>query len=59
MYLAVPKQESIGAKMPALPIFKFHTNTIQSILDPVAAQVSAIVCAVKNNHNFYYLENPK
>ena len=45
--------------MPALPIFKFHTNTIQSILDPVAAQVRAIVCAVKNNHNFSNLENPK
>jgi hypothetical protein len=26
--------------MSGLPVFRFHTKTIQSILDPVAAQVN-------------------
>lgn len=30
-------------KMSGLPVFRFHTKTIQSILDPVAAQVNKTI----------------
>ena len=41
-----------------IPVFKFHTKTIQSILDPVAQQVTLVPCLILTAQRVLALVSP-